>query len=264
MRILEAALAWAVVDKASNVGFGPEAYHVSRLGRISVPTIFLGRVAEMVSDLEGIPSLAKNTPVMVVKGDARNVASLIPARLRGQITAVITSPPYPAEHDYTRITRVELELLGYVSSKEDLRSIKERMLRSNSKTVYSGDNDYRFVKGSKRLRALVRRVERSASKKDYGFARQYPKVLREYFGGLYRHLEGIASVLPRGAKCAYVLGEQCSYFGHKVETASLLAGMLRHGRLPLRVVGIETVRIRKATRGTRRPIKEEALFLERE
>ena len=46
--------------------------------------------------------------------------------------AVITSPPYPNEKDYTRTTRLESVLLGFISDKKDIRLIKKDLVRSKS------------------------------------------------------------------------------------------------------------------------------------
>ena len=37
----------------------------------------------------------------------------------GHADAVITSPPYPNEKDYTRTTRLESVLLGFIRTKQD-------------------------------------------------------------------------------------------------------------------------------------------------
>lgn len=52
--------------------------------------------------------------------DARQAEDLLePA----SIDAVVTSPPYPNEKDYTRTTRLESVLLGFVGSRRELRGL---------------------------------------------------------------------------------------------------------------------------------------------
>ena len=48
---------------------------------------------------------------------ASNAMTILPS----SIDAVITSPPYPNEKDYTRTMRLESVLLGFVSNKAELQ-----------------------------------------------------------------------------------------------------------------------------------------------
>lgn len=47
--------------------------------------------------------------------------------------------------------------------------------------------------------------------KTSGFERQYARVTKLYFGGMARHLAGLRTALNRGARLAYVVGDQASY-----------------------------------------------------
>ena len=49
---------------------------------------------------------------------------MIPALAPGSVDAVITSPPYPNEKDYTRTTRLEMVLLGFVHNRAELQSLE--------------------------------------------------------------------------------------------------------------------------------------------
>ena len=44
------------------------------------------------------------------------------------IDAVITSPPYPNEKDYTRTVRLESVLLGFLDDRESLRAVKRDLV----------------------------------------------------------------------------------------------------------------------------------------
>jgi hypothetical protein len=64
---------------------------------------------------------------------------------------VITSPPYPNEKDYTRTTRLESVLLGFIRNKEELRAVKRGLIRSNTRNVYVGDADDGWVTNFPRI-----------------------------------------------------------------------------------------------------------------
>ena len=71
------------------------------------------------------------------------------------VDAVITSPPYPNEKDYTRTTRLESVLLGFIQSKADLRALKKRLVRSNTRGVYKADTDDLLVAGHPQIERIA-------------------------------------------------------------------------------------------------------------
>jgi hypothetical protein len=167
-------------------------------------------------------STADATPAVAHLGDARDVSQLLQPR---SISAVITSPPYPNEKDYTRTTRLESVLLGFVRCKADLRSLKEGLLRSNTRGVYKDDADDRWVAEHAEIQRIARSIEarRVELGKTSGFERLYHRVTKLYFGGMARHLAGLKVVLQPGARVAYVVGDQASYLRVMIRTGQLIA-----------------------------------------
>ena len=133
-----------------------------------------------------------------------------------------SSPPYPAEHDYTRNTRLELAFLDFVTSNDCVRSIKRAMVRSHTKGVYKTDRDALLVRDNQEINSLADRIEHRCRGKPYGFARLYPTVIRSYFGGMKRHLESVSSVLMKQSRYALIVGDQASYLGTHVCSSSVL------------------------------------------
>ena len=127
---------------------------------------------------------------------------------------VITSPPYPNEKDYTRSTRLESILLGLIADKRQLRQLKSGLLRSNTRNVFVRDDDDKFIQDIPSIVHLAQEIEerRLQLQKTSGFERLYHRVTRLYFGGMYRHLATLFPKLRPGARCAYVVGDQMSYF----------------------------------------------------
>jgi DNA modification methylase len=181
-----------------------------------------------------------------------------------KIDAVITSPPYPNEKDYTRITRLEMVLLGFIKDKKDLRQLKNRLLRSNTRNVFVNDDDGQNVADVPAIRQIAKQVEGRRIEKgaDSGFERLYHRVVLEYFGGMYRVLRELERVMRRGAQAAIVVGDQMSYFQVPIKTAELLAQLVEAKDLRYRVVGIDEFRTRRAT-ATRKDISETVLVLKR-
>jgi hypothetical protein len=177
------------------------------------------------------------------------------------IDAVITSPPYPNEKDYTRTTRLESVLLGFVRSKQELRALKQNLIRSNTRNVYVSDDDDLTVAHNAKINAIANEIERRriALEKDSGFERLYHRVTRLYFGGMKRHFEQLKRVLKPGAKLAYVVGDQASYLQVLIRTGELLADVA--DETGYEILSLDLFRTRLST-ATGEQLREEVLVLE--
>jgi DNA modification methylase len=257
-RILLLAAMNEFVFTASNVRFGPELYcGVPRTG--NVVDAFLAKVTRMADDLEKTMSCPPAT-ITIKGGDSRNLARSWLKPTQRYFDAVITSPPYPTEHDYTRNSRLELAFLEEVYDIESLRSIKRRMMRSHTKNIYISDNDAAFVARSKSIQAVAGRIEKKAASKTDGFSKLYGKVTCEYFGGMRRHFRSLFPLVKPGGRCAYVVGDQASYFQVKIPTAEFLGQIARAEGF-----AVDEIRVwrERWSSGTSSFSKERILFLRR-
>jgi hypothetical protein len=181
---LRLVLASALVNRVSNLKFGPEV----GVGQIKTdaPVIsnWLKEVGRVALDLSTVKkkSYAGST---VYLSDARNVSTVLQ---KASVDTVITSPPYPNEKDYTRTTRLESVFLGFITSKRDLQNLKKSFIRSNTRSVYKDDTDDLWVAQNKRISSIADRIERRRIElgKTSGFERLYPRVTKLYFGGMAR------------------------------------------------------------------------------
>lgn len=254
---LRLALAASAVSDFSNLHFGPEV-GVSKPKRDAAVILpWLERVEKMAADLQVVKQRA-GAASLAIHADARELSGLIPSE---SIDAVITSPPYPNEKDYTRTTRLEAVLLGFVANKAELRLVKQGLLRSNTRNVYKADIDDRYVQSHSDIQIIADAIEakRIELNKTSGFERLYARVTKLYFGGMARHFEDLKAVLAPGAKLAYVVGDQASYLRVMIRTGQLLAAVAKHhGFKPL---AIDLFRTRLAT-ATREQLREEVVVLE--
>jgi DNA modification methylase len=215
------ALVANLSTKIGNMKYGPEIYCGPRKRSVDVWNIFQTNVMQMIKDLI-IAERAELASAKVFRGDARSCSSILHRYGVKKVHVAISSPPYPAEHDYTRNTRLELAFLDFVTSNDCVRAIKRTMVRSHTKGVYKTDRDAWLVRDNAEINSLADKVARRCKDKSYGFARLYPTVIRAYFGGMKRHLQSISSVLAFGGRYAMVVGDQASYLGTHVPTADLL------------------------------------------
>jgi hypothetical protein len=256
--LFKLALMSEVVSGAANIKFGPELYCTTPKEDHDVLGKFVERVMIMVDDLKKTKGI--NIPVVfVVQGDARDCSHLVKKKLMDKkIDGIICSPPYPTEHDYTRNSRLELALLESVTDRKMLQSIKRQMIRSHTKGIYVEDNDSILVSTNVEIQKITKLLRKKITTKTHGFAKLYPKVTQEYFGGMLRHFKNVKPLLKSGAYCAYVVGDQASYLQVPVPTATILSSLAKS--VGFELVDIRTWRTRWSTT-TSREIKENILIL---
>jgi hypothetical protein len=249
------ALAKSLVTEIGNLRFGPEVGVGPPNEDAPVIESWLGNVRAMAEDLRELSTRA-NVSTSVIHGDARQMTLIEPH----SIDAVITSPPYPNEKDYTRTTRLESVLLGLIKNKQELKSLKQHLMRSNTRNVYRGDDDDRWISAHPEIGMLAAAIEarRIELKKTSGFERLYARVTLLYFGGMARHLSQLRTFLKPGARLAYVVGDQASFLRVMIRTGELLAGIAEG--LGYQVEGIDLFRTRLAT-ATREQLREEVVLL---
>ena len=250
------ALANALVFRISNLHFGPEVGVGKPKMDVPVVASWLHEVDRITNDLQLVQGRSYPN-AKVYLGDARDVSSLIEPN---SVDAVITSPPYPNEKDYTRTTRLESVVLGFIRNKGELKEMKKNFIRSNTRGVYKGDEDDKFVEDHKEIQKIAESIEKRRKElgKNSGFERLYGRVTKLYFGGMSRHLAELRSVLRPGAQLAYVVGDQASYLRIMIRTGRLLADIAE--ALGYQLMRIDLFRTRYAT-ATREQLREEVIVL---
>lgn len=250
------ALAAGLVAGIGNLHFGPEVGVGPAKVDAPVISLWLDRIRYMAQDLESLPR-DERAEAAVYQADAREAARVLPPQ---SVDAVITSPPYPNEKDYTRTTRLESVLLGFIKSKAELRALKKHLVRSNTRGVYKADTDDDHVSGHAEIDRIAAAIEkrRIELNKDSGFERLYARVTKLYFGGMARHLAALRPALRPGAQLAYVVGDQASYLRVMIRTGQLLADL--GASLGYEVMGVDLFRTRLAT-ATREQLREEVVLL---
>lgn len=250
------ALARALLSGISNIEFGPEVGVGRPKADAAVVRTWMRCVESMCKDLE-LLSAQGPTNATVFRADSRRPGDVLE---RQSVDAVITSPPYPNEKDYTRTTRLESVILGFIEGRRDLRLLKENLIRSNTRNVYKNDGDDEVISGNMEIQRIARAIEsrRKQLGKTSGFERLYPRVTKLYFGGMARHLSDLRPVLRPGALLGYVVGDQASYLRVMIRTGRILADIA--SSLGYQVIGVDLFRTRLAT-ATREQLREEVLLL---
>lgn len=276
--LLKLAMIAILPEDVGNVRFGPEATRDRKQeGDKDVFVIFKSKLAEIEEDLESIQSAVESGEVEpgdteIIRTDARQLADTLPEESEllntdkhdGEVDYLITSPPYPAEHDYTRNQRLELIWLNAADDNKDLQKIKKANIRSHTKNIYVADNEGEQVniRANDQVDSIVSEMEQIIVDEDisHGFGKYYPRVIEEYFAGMQHHFEQVYDLLAPGGKAAYVVGDSGSYWQVEVETAEIL-GELAEERVGFKPPEIRLWRNMAATTADYDDVEENILIL---
>lgn len=251
------ALAKTVVATASNLHFGPEVGVRGYKKDADVVGAWLREAQAMAADLTGLDIKSKKAKAKIHLADARNILNVLEPE---SVDFVFTSPPYPNEKDYTRTTRLESVLLGFLNNKQDLRALKEGLIRSNTRNAFKGDSDDLWVADNEEVQRIAREIEnrRIVLGKTSGFEKNYARVTKLYFGGMAKHFSDMRTILKPGAMLGYVVGDQASYLRVMIRTGQILGNIAV--KLGYELVGIDLFRTRLAT-ATKEQLREEVVIL---
>ncbi len=168
------------------------------------------------------------------------------------------SPPYPNEKDYTRTTRLESVLLGFVTTRR--AGHEEGLVRSNTRGVYRGDTDDEWITMHPEIARIASAIEarRIEMGKTSGFERMYPRVTRLYFGEAAATPRERSARLRPAARLAYVVGDQASYLRVMIRTGEPTRE--NRGRTRLRA-GRDRSLFRAAAQQRHAELREEVVLL---
>ena len=168
----------------------------------AIEAAFASQISKMLDDL------ADNDPPAVAPTIRVADARALPDP-DGSITAVLTSPPYPNRHDYTRIFL--LELLLFFLDDEQTRSLRKQSFESHPEARPKRPEDARYCAPSG-LQAVLRELRSSRIR----------RMLSGYFLDLHLSLREIARVLRPGSPAALLVGN-AQYEGHTLLVDELTA-----------------------------------------
>lgn len=156
-----------------------------------IRTVFERTALMMLDDIQPC-SPGGGPPVTVTRGDARDL-SVASATVDG----VVTSPPYPNRHDYTRVFHIELLLLGL--TEPEVTALRRRSLRSHveAKPPHAPRLEGYVPPGV--LEQLIGALPHTTDNR-------VRRLLWGYFEDLYLSLVETSRVLRPGGRVAYVVG----------------------------------------------------------
>lgn len=154
---------------------------------------YLFKLQDMAKDIGFINNLP-GIPAEAIEGDARQTV-LEP----DSFSAVITSPPYPNRHDYTRVYLLEL-VIGFMDTQEEIKTLRYDTLRSHveARRKFIAE-DYNPPRA---LKVILKRLGEMSLPN-----RQIIKMIEGYFEDMYLVLKELRRLLRPDGKVAFVVGD---------------------------------------------------------
>ena len=136
---------------------------------------FIDQVYGMVADLKSTENFKKSDGVWnAILGDARERNGLCDRSIDG----VITSPPYPNRHDYSRVFQLELLMLG--ETEQDIMDLRHNSMRSHVEAA-SPKNENNSTSGYSQPELLSLCLVNLGDKVD----KRIPRMIKGYFEDIY-------------------------------------------------------------------------------
>ena len=112
----------SILVPVSNVKYGP-GFGVGKIkDDVDVLSVFEKKISQMLHDLSTVTEQQKNTSSITLLGDSRHLTDYV---AKDSISLMITSPPYPGDHEYTKHSKLELIFNGYSTDIASFRTIKK-------------------------------------------------------------------------------------------------------------------------------------------
>jgi len=165
------------------------------------------RVEGMLHDLQEA-RLPRRALWQVKEADARALPDA-----EGTYSAVITSPPYPNRHDYTRVFGVEL-MLAFLDW-EDTRRLRYQSFHSHPEARPERPGAHSYTLPGQ-LGDVLKRIEKKSQDP------RVPRMIEGYFLDMYLCLREVARVCKSGGRIAFVVGN-AQYCGMPVLVDELTA-----------------------------------------
>lgn len=154
---------------------------------------FLSKVEVMIQDVEEFNDNSKftNAKVNAKISDSRRFST------KRKFDAIITSPPYPNRHDYTRIYGLEL-IFNFVRDNDELKQIRYDTLRSHVEARKKfKSNGYRKPSTIDEIITKVKKAGLNNSK--------IPEMIEGYFEDMYLSLLQMQKHLKKNGKIGLVV-----------------------------------------------------------
>jgi hypothetical protein len=203
---------------------------------------FRAALEEMVEDLEGF---AGTGTLGRIQPDAR----LEPAAGDRPFDLCVTSPPYLNGTNYTRNTKLELWVMGLISSPADLRRLRDRAVTAGINNVRLGSVP--SPPPSRKLERALRELEENP------YDKRIPAMVAGYFADMSQALRATAMRLRAGSPLYLDIGDS-RFSGVHVPTDEILIDVARD----IGLEAVESVKLRDRRSKDGSPLTQRLIVFE--
>ena len=216
--------------------------------------IFTEKIIQMHDDLKAIQVHNHYGTSKLISDTCLNAQNYLD---NDSIDFIITSPPYPNDLEYTRQTRLELYLLDFVKSMDDIQKIKRKMAKGSTKLIFKESNSEIFIDKFQSVKYVSSKIFERTKDKNWGF--DYPRMVREYFGDMYLCMKEFYPLMKSKSHFLLVVGDQ-TIKGVFIPVCDILIELAKD--IGYKNCRKEPFRIRRST-GHDIPLPEDIIILER-
>lgn len=233
--LLKVGLAGVAVDVSKMIRRGDLRYAKGKeLSKVNkpFPTEIINKLNLMKSDLEAIPSninLGKST---FLDYDVRDIKEV------NLVDAIITSPPYLNGTNYIRNTKLELKLLGFIETEEELSELHKKGIVAGINNVSkNADKNYEPLQEIKALYDELVEVS---------YDKRIPKMIAAYFNDMQDVFNKLSQILKDKGKLILDIGDS-QFAGVHVKTHDILKIIAE--KYGFNIYSEEIIRTRKSRSG---------------
>lgn len=204
--------------------------------------------------LEDIKNKNYHAPFKVIQDSSLNLSNYVEAN---SLDAFITSPPYANTFDYTNVYKIELWFGDFIRSKEDLKNLRNKMIRSHVSTKPMEDSEMEssnlYIKED--LSKIITKI-----KEQKLWSNHIPRMIWAYFEDMDTLLQQISKALKTNGKGAIVVANSV-YNGYVVPTDLFISKLGEQ-------YGLKTTEIKVAryidytnTHNNRKPLQVDSKYI---
>ncbi|MGI6217903.1 MAG: hypothetical protein ACOYIK_09880, partial [Coriobacteriales bacterium] len=171
------------------------------------------QVDMMVEDMLEFSAVCSRKDATLLQHDAREKCS----ELKNTVDLVVTSPPYANNYDYADATRLELSVLGEISSYGELQTkIRPHLVRSCTQMVGKQAKDtFEFIEDPvlkpihDELKSKCELMYEEKSK--HGGSKNYHTMIALYFLDMANVFISLRETCKSGSRMCWVIGDSAPY-----------------------------------------------------
>ena len=189
------------------------------LGTVDVGAILQEKYAAMLEDLRAVSTLPCADAV-VYSGNSKALTAVLPKST--EVSAIITSPPYPNRFSYARETRPHLIFFEFVQEAEAVGQQETEAIGGTwgkATSVLAGGIEPETEIVASSLKPYLAGIDNNG-----GLMAHY---VTKYFNDIYTHASTVANVCRRHSRLAYVIGNS-KFYGHPLPSDEILAAIFGH------------------------------------